>query len=158
MQYYFEIAPHGYYGNSSMRRIIDYVISDKKTKRLLPFVGSPNVELDKAFEQMMLVKEYYNKTGGRMIRHFWVSFPKQLCYTFVDCYYIGWRISEYYASYYQIIFGVHEDTENIHIHFAMNTVRFIDGKKYSDGYLDYFCLSKHIDDVVKTHNNSNFYS
>lgn len=157
MQHYFEIAPHGYYGNTSMRRIIDYVIADKKTKRLLPFVGSPNVELDKAFDQMMLVKEYYNKTGGRMIRHFWVSFPKQFCYTFVDCYYIGWRISEYYSSHYQIIFGVHEDTENIHIHFAMNTVRFIDGKKYAEGYEDYFYLQDYVKHVIDKYNEKNIY-
>lgn len=53
-----------------------------------------------------------------------------------DLYYIALRISVYYGCSYQIVFGVHTDTEKIHIHFIMNTVSFIDGTMYSGNETD----------------------
>lgn len=43
---------------------------------------------------------------------------------------------EYYSSRYQIVFGVHTDTRNIHIHFIMNTVSYVDGMMYSGNAVD----------------------
>ncbi len=47
-------------------------------------------------------------------------------------YILGWQIAAYYAHRYQIVFGVHENTENLHIHFVFNTVSFVDGLKYNN--------------------------
>lgn len=33
------------------------------------------------------------------------------------------------AGLYHVYYGVHEDEENIHIHFAINAVSYVDGKK-----------------------------
>lgn len=45
--------------------------------------------------------------------------------------------------------GVHEDTDNIHIHFVMNTVSFVDGLKYSGGYDDLYNLTNYVNKIYK---------
>lgn len=83
---------------------------------------------------MVLVKEYYHKTSKRMMRHFIVSFEKDI--SPYDAYILGYWIAAYYAGRFHIVFVVHEDTDNPHIHFVFNTVSFVDGLKYSEDISD----------------------
>ena len=64
----------------------------------------------------MLVKQHFQKMDGREMRHFIVSFDEDI--TPYDAYIMGRQIAAYYAHRYQIVFGVHDDTENLHIHFV----------------------------------------
>ena len=39
-------------------------------------------------------------------------------------------IAGMFSGQYQVYYGVHEDTECLHIHFAINAVSHMDGKKW----------------------------
>lgn len=84
-------------------------------------------------EQFQIVRQIFNKETGRLIRHFIVSFSEYEPVDTVLAANLGLEIAKYYADQYQIIFAVHEDTDNIHIHFILNTVSFIDGGKFNEG-------------------------
>ena len=61
--------------------------------------------------------------------HVIISFPGSLEDTaFVSE--VADRIADYYFQDYQLIYGVHTDTANLHIHFAINAVSYITGLKY----------------------------
>lgn len=61
------------------------------------------------------------------------------------------EIARYYSDKYQIFYAVHEDTDNVHIHFGMNTVSYVDGSMYAEGYGDYYRLVAHIENIVKSY-------
>lgn len=100
---------------------------------------------------MVLVKEYYHKTPKRMMRHFVVSFENKV--SAYDAYILGYQIAAYYSGRYQIVFGVHEDTDNVHIHFAFNTVSFVDGLKYSGDACDLSRLKVYVNEVFEAYFN-----
>lgn len=157
MRFAFKLVDEPYYRITSVHNLIHYVTHDKKTHLLLDYIGSPNTDISKATEQFLYVKQHYNKMSGRQMRQFVVSFNKKCCISSVDAYYIGMMICRFYAERYQIVFGVHQDTDNIHIHFALNTVSYVDGKKYREGYEDCFklegyveyCVNKYVSDLFK---------
>ena len=126
-------------------------MTDKRTKQPVRYFGGFNVDISRADEQMVLVKECYNKTSRRMMRHFIVSFEDDI--SPYDAYILGYRIAAYYAGRYQIVFGVHEDTDNPHIHFVFNTVSFVDGHKYSEDICDLTRLKAYVNKVYKTYFN-----
>lgn len=123
-----------------------YALVGKPDKRIR-YYGGYNVVLSRADEEIVLVKQYFQKTDRRLMRHFTVSFNDET--SAYDAWILGWRIAAYYADRYQIVFGVHENTDNIHIHFVMNTVSFVDGLKYSGGYGDLYNLTSYADKICK---------
>lgn len=88
-----------------------------------------------AAEQMHLVKELWCQTEGKQLRHFVlcldryesadISRPEALWVGACD-------ICEYFASEYQIVFGIHRVFNDWHIHFAMNNVSFVSGKRFPE--------------------------
>ena len=86
--------------------------------------------------------------GKRQVKHFYVSFGrKEIGYKMVLQ--IAWTIAEYYGKRYQVLYGIHTDTANLHIHYAINTVSFVDGKMLSEGYDDFQKLNNEIQEIVR---------
>lgn len=83
------------------------------------------------------VKRYWNKAeeGRRQVRHFIVSFNNsEMPLTVINC--IARQIGAIYGNRFQVFYGIHLDTEHPHIHYAINTVNFVDGSMFSEGYGD----------------------
>lgn len=56
---------------------------------------------------------------------------------------IGYSVANYYGkANHQVVFALHEDTDNPHIHFAINRVNYITGKKYHQQHKDYIKIRK----------------
>jgi hypothetical protein len=87
---------------------------------------------------MKLIKSAFYKRSGVQLKHFIVSFSNEdMCRLSVEeMMDLAWQISAYLKEY-QIVYGVHLDTDHTHIHFVMNTVSFEDGHKFSDGLLPF---------------------
>lgn len=141
-----KMVSESYEALGSIFNLVEYVLRDKETGSSVRYFGGYNVNVTRASEQMYLVKEYYDKICGRQMRHFIVSFDE--CISPYDAWILGWRIAAYYADRFQIVFGVHEDSGNLHIHFVFNTVRFADGVKYSEGIADLDALKNYVNWVV----------
>ena len=142
MQNIIKFVNHSYDKQEDLKNLLLYALTDKKTGAWLEYVGGINVDSKLSLFEMMYVKKYFHKTTGRQIRHIIVSPDTDYFFRLTpqDLYYIALRISAFYGCAYQIVFGVHTDTEKIHIHFIMNTVSFIDGMMYSGNEtdMDYF--------------------
>ena len=100
--------------------------------------------LEHIIRQMETVKEVWHKTEGRQARHFVVSFAWGERISEAEAWRLAYWIALYYADRYQIVYAVHEDTENVHIHFVFNPVSFVDGRIYAEGKDDFSRLQAHI--------------
>lgn len=58
-----------------------------------------------------------------------ISFPEDYDDLY-EIYMLGERIMNQFFEEYQCVFGLHEDTDNLHIHFAWNAVNYKNGKKW----------------------------
>ena len=121
------IMNKSYNDDEALPNVINYVLDSS-------LYGGVSVDPEHAVEQMLLVKQLWHKTAGRQVRHFFLSFADYEDVTIDEAMEYGYRIAEYYGDRYQIVFGLHLNTQHVHLHFAFNTVSYVDGKMYSEGY------------------------
>ncbi len=109
---------------------VQYVMNDLKTAQGL-YVGGRHIsDFSNATEEMMQVKEFYGKLDGRVATHGVISLDVsesdsknagKLMMLLNDL------MQEIFPEN-QVVYAVHTNTENLHIHFIINTVG-LDGKK-----------------------------
>ena len=121
---------------SRLDRLIDYAINGEKTENKL-YVSGINCMPDTAFYEMTNVKKQFFKTGGIECYHGYQSFaegeviPEQ-------AHEIGIKLAEeIWGNKFQVIVSTHLNTDNIHNHFVLNSVSFVDGKRFCNTKKDY---------------------
>ena len=124
-------------------REVSYVINDIKTLQGL-YVGGRHIsDIQNATNEMMQVKEFHNKLGGRVALHGIVSLPvgesgKENAGKLMM---LADDLLEEIVPDHQAIYAVHTNTENLHVHFVVNTVA-LNGRKI---HMDHNFMSKVFD-------------
>lgn len=129
---FIKITNSGYKSPEDMMKLIDYIISDERhetngmTGGCMILTGSSQ----NIYDQMMDVKNYYNKANGRFMRHIIVSMSdtESKNIDVNSLYHIALRICNLFSGF-QTLFAIHQETGRPHIHIAINTVSFMDGRK-----------------------------
>ena len=136
-----------YKSESSIKNLINYAIN--KNNQPIMF-GGINVFPPTAVEQFTAVKRWFGKTEGyRQVRHIIVSFDCKQPVSLAEADLIARKICEYYADRYQILYGIHDDTDDLHIHIVLNTTSYVDGLLYSGAKEDFFKFKSHAERVVR---------
>ena len=115
-----------YNTTETLYNVLNYV-SDKSKAR--GYIGAQNMLVDSCFEQIMAVNRYFHSTTQKTVIHFILTFADYEYINPNEAVYIGYRICGLLPEY-QIKFGVHQNTEHIHIHFAMSPTSLTDGHKF----------------------------
>lgn len=120
-----------YPDDRSLQNVLEYVLRSS-------YCGGYGIDPDIALKQMRFVKESYHKSSGVQLKHFIISFTnhEMLYLDFQDLLNLGFRVGQHLGEY-QLVYGIHIDSEHTHLHFAMNTVSFLDGHKFADGLLPF---------------------
>ena len=136
--------------NTYLNNCIEYVLNGDSIYR-----NGFNIYLGDAYNQMMKVKEYYRKTSGNQLVHIIVSFNVGISINKAIEY--SKRIGAYYSDKYQIIYAIHyknretkrgEVSNSLHVHYVMNSVNFVNGKKYADNKSDVYQFVQYIKKVA----------
>lgn len=121
---------------SRLDRLIDYAINGEKTENKL-FVSGINCMPDTAFYEMTNVKKQFFKTGGIECYHGYQSFAENEV-TPEQAHEIGVKLAEeLWGDRFQVIVSTHLNTDNIHTHFVLNSISFLDGKRFCNTKKDY---------------------
>ena len=114
-----------------LRDVMDYATQDYKTERQ-HYVSGINCAPEIARDEMQMVKQQYGKEGGIIAFHGYQSFaPGEV--TPEQAHEIGVELARrLWGDRFQIVVATHLDREHIHNHFVLNSVSFVDGKKYND--------------------------
>ena len=92
---------------------------------------------DTAFYEMDNTKKQFFKTGGIECYHGYQSFAEGEV-TAEQAHEIGVKLAEeIWGDRFQVIVSTHLNTDNIHNHFVLNSVSFIDGKRFCNTKNDY---------------------
>lgn len=116
-----------YNNTTALRNVLAYVL------RKSIIYGGYGLDVNYAFEQMCLVKEVYHKTDGCQLLHVIIAFKAhELQFINFDgmtelCYMIGDLLKRH-----QMVYAVHCHNTSAHLHLAINTINFVDGRRLSD--------------------------
>lgn len=144
-----KIEDKKYVSKASIKNVVNYVTDyEKTTGKYIGAIGTNNRIPQLMIDQMVAVKSNYEKVQGyRQLRHIIVSFEQNEQITPEMAYFMAYDIARFYSGRYQICFGVHLNTENVHIHFVQNTVSFVDGKLFSGAFYELSQFKQHVNEV-----------
>ena len=137
-----------------LKASIGYAVNGEKTgfgDEKVYLTTGIRCDADTAFEEMMAVKESFGKTGGNVAYHAYQSFkPGEV--TPQMCHQIGVELAEkLWGDRYQVLVATHLDKEHLHNHFIVNSVSFVDGKKFNDNKAAYRKLRQTSDELCREH-------
>ena len=132
-------------GSADLEDVIAYAISSRKTELLCAeadtlerFVSGVNCHPATARTEMMAVKKRFGKEDGTIAYHGYQSFAQGEASPEI-AHQIGVELARrLWGERYQVVVATHLDKANhLHNHFVLNTVSFVDGKKYYRSAQDY---------------------
>ena len=135
-----------------MRRVIDYVKQEKKTRwgNALLVTGS-NCVPQSAFIEMQMTKERFHKTGGTQFYHFVQSFSAGDDVTPQEVNAIGLEFAQKQFPDFEVVIATHVDTGHLHNHMVVNSVSHKGGHKLHQSYDDLLTHRKVNDQICLAH-------
>ena len=113
-----------------------YVENDQKTDQTM-YVSGINCPKQRAYQCMVATKRRYGKLGGNVAYHGYQSFVADEV-TPAEAHRIGVETAKrMWGANYEVVVTTHLNTDNIHNHFVVNSVSFLDGKRYHRTNQDY---------------------
>ena len=116
----------------ALAQTLHYAENDAKTKlnESAQLVTGIHCRADHAWEDMRTVQERFGKTDGVVALHAYQSFREGEV-TPEQCHEIGVALArKVWGKRFQVLVATHMNTDNLHNHFVINSVSYVDGKKY----------------------------
>lgn len=112
---------------NQLQQVIDYAMNEYKTEKQYYTTGI-NCSTESAYEEMMITKKQFNKTNGILGFHAYQSFKGQEVSPEI-AHEIGLKLAEeMWGDRFEVVVTTHLNSNNIHNHFVINSVSFVDGK------------------------------
>lgn len=112
-----------------LEQSLNYIKDGFKTEKKL-YVDGINCNPDNAFKEMIYIKKKYGKTDGVLGWHAYHSY-KEGEVTPELAHEIGLKVaSEMWGDRFQVVVSTHLNSRCLHNHFVVNSVSFLDGKKF----------------------------
>ena len=141
------------YLDEDLYAAIRYVENDDKTDQTM-FVSGINCSKHNAYNEMIAVKRRFGERGKNIAYHGYQSFAAGEV-TPEEAHQIGMETArQMWGAKYQVLVTTHLNTDNIHNHFVINSVSFVDGKKFRNGIGDRLELRKISDSICAARNKS----
>ena len=127
---------------TALENVLKYAVQAKKTEladgTTHRYVSGVNCCPSTALEEMRAVKRQFGKEEGTLAYHGYQSFAEGEV-TPEMAHEIGVKLAEkLWGEKYQVVVATHLDRQShLHNHFLVNTVSFVDGKKYHRTQKDY---------------------
>ncbi|MCD6322084.1 MAG: relaxase/mobilization nuclease domain-containing protein, partial [Clostridiales bacterium] len=111
------------------------------------YESAVNCEKENALLSMMQTKKHFEKTDKVQGYHIIQSFrPDEI--TPELAHQVGVEFTQKCFGKYEAVIGTHLDKNHLHNHIVVNSVSFIDGKKYRNNFKDYFGDIRGISDAL----------
>ena len=135
----------------SLHNTIEYAKADFKTEKQI-YVTGINCEVETAYKEMVLTKKHFGKEKGILAYHGFQSFAEGEV-TAKQAHEIGVQLAEeLWGDRHEVLVSTHLNTKCYHNHLVLNSVSFVDGKKYINNRENYAMMRKISDDLCREYN------
>ena len=143
--------------SDGLNEVLTYTTQGYKTNEK-EYITGINCSPATAVKQMIHTKKSYGKDDGVLAFHALQSFkPGEL--TPEQCHEIGVRLAGLmWGDRFEVVVSTHLDKQHLHNHFVVNSVSFMDGKKFDNNRNDYNRFRNLSDDLCNGYNLSVIHS
>lgn len=146
MSIYKRVATH-VSGINDLKNAINYIFDPEKTSDHL--IYSRGVAKMSAYEDMRFIKELYCKATGRQYLHWVLSHDKGVPLEIVKA--VNLEVLKLIGNEFQVVAATHTNTQNLHTHFVLNSVKVRDGKKFSQSRKEMLQFRQAINEILQAH-------
>lgn len=133
-----------------LQNVLAYTQQDAKTEKQF-YVTGINCDQATACQQMGRTKLQFQKTGGILAFHGYQAFAPGEA-TPETAHAIGVKLAqELWGDRFEVVVSTHLDKQHLHNHFVLNSVSFMDGKRYYDNNTTYALMRKTSDRLCREH-------
>lgn len=149
------------YLDEDLYATLRYADNEEKTDSQI-YIAGINCSAEHAYEEMAAIQKRFGNRGSVVAYHGYQSFASEEV-TPEEALTIGKETAKaMWGDKYQVLVTVHLNTDNLHCHFVVNAVSFVDGNKFRNKIGDHKELRKISDRICKEHEksvleNSSFY-
>lgn len=142
-----------YNTEEALKNVLRYIVRQKEGRekeevRYWRAFGASGKNIEKVIKQFIKIQKRAGKASRKRIRHFFISFPG-----YVDDVNVVKIIAEAVAAFvfekYQVVYAVHEKKGNLHIHFAVNPVSYVDYYKWHMSSVEFREWKEKVTEIVK---------
>jgi len=128
-------------GLQGLQNVLDYTQAGMKTEHQF-YVTGINCDPAIAYEQMLRTKLQFQKTDSILAFHGYQAFaPSEVDPQTAHA--IGVKLAqELWGERFEVVISTHIDKQHLHNHFVLNSVSFMDGKRYYDNKATYALMRK----------------
>lgn len=126
---------------ASIDNAINYVTKKEKTEERL--LTGKDCDPNCAIDDMKATKELWGKTDGRQYKHFMISYHKDEKITHEKAHELAVEFANENFKNFEVVIATHKDKEHVHTHFIVNSVSFVDGKKFQQSKKEYERLKEY---------------
>lgn len=131
-----------------LRNVLDYTQQDAKTEKQF-YVSGINCDPDTACQQMSRTKLQFQKADGILAFHSYQAFAPGEA-TPETAHAIGMKLAkELWGERFEVVVSTHLDKHHLHNHFVLNSVSFMDGKRYYDNKTTYALMRQTSDRLCR---------
>ncbi len=131
-----------------LRDVLKYTAREDKTEKQF-YVTSINCDWVTACKQMLQTKLQFQKTDGILAFHGYQSFAPGEA-TPETAHAIGVKLAqELWGERFEVVVSTHLDKGHLHNHFVLNSVSFMDGKRYYDNKASYSLMRQTSDRLCR---------
>lgn len=137
-------------GSRGLEDLYEYITAPSKTDsgRL---TGTKDILTHMPLTEMVTVKKLFFKTGGRQQIHLVVSLTPDDQNRSDNVYMeLAPKIAGIFEGF-QSYFAVHKDTEIRHLHIVLNSVSYVDGRKFTQSKTDLHRLKQKCNDLLENY-------
>jgi hypothetical protein len=133
-----------------LQQVLAYAKDGDKTEKQL-YVSGINCDPLTSYEQMQRTKRQFQKTDGIVAFHAYQAFaPGEATPELAHA--IGVKLAqELWGERFEVVVSTHLDKQHLHNHFVLNSVSFMDGKRYYDNKASYALLRQTSDRLCREH-------
>lgn len=132
----------------SLQEVIEYTTNGLKTEDKY-FVSGIHCQPEFACEQMTETKKNFKKASGIIAFHAYQSFASGEV-TPTTAHEIGKEFAQkMWGDRFEVLVSTHVNSHCVHNHFLLNSVSFMDGKKYYDNKKNYAKMREISDDLCR---------
>ena len=133
---------------TGLDNVLEYAMDkDKIRGEHKLYESAVNCDKETAFQDMMKTKTHFGKTDKVQGYHIIQSFkPGEV--TSEQAHQIGIEFAQSCFGKYEAVIGTHLDKNHLHNHVVVNSVSFIDGRKYRNNFKDYYGDIRGISDAL----------
>lgn len=125
----FTVIPEKTQSATAMKRVLDYVMQDKKTLyNGIKLISGQNCVPESAYQEFMATKHQYGKANGVFFKQYVQSFKPNCGATPMQIHQIGLETAKIFDGF-EVVVATHIDRDHWHNHFVVNSVNCETGLK-----------------------------